>query len=97
MSDACPPSDTVAGGRADFDTNIRQLQDDSTRYHFPPLTKLSGVGDAAFLNTSGQDTAQVYLMKSGTYFRIELFCGPATCASWSAALARRVAARIKAK
>jgi len=94
----------LAGGRADFDTNIRQLQDmdkQYQQYHLPPLTALSGVGDVAYFTmghgSSGPVPAQVFVMKGGTYFYVELFCKPAKCADQGAALARRVADRIKAK
>lgn len=90
---------TIAGGRADFDTNIRQLQDQSKQYHLPPLTALSGVGDVAYLTagqgSSGPVPAQVFVMKGGIYFYVELFCKPAKCADLGTALARRVADRIK--
>jgi hypothetical protein len=85
----------VAGGRAEFDETVRQLQDISKQYHVAPLTPLSGVGDSAFLNTSGDDTAQVYVMKGGTYFYITVACKRAKCASLGSALAHKVIDRIK--
>jgi hypothetical protein len=92
---------SLAGGRANFDANIRQLQDQSKQYHLPPLTALSGVGDAAFLTagqgSSGPVPAQVFVMKGDTYFYVALFCKPAQCASQGTALARRIADRIKGK
>jgi len=64
------------GGRREFDRTIRALQQDYQRYGpgcqtppcLAPLTKLSGVGDAAYLNASqvGGSGAEVYVIKGGT-------------------------------
>jgi hypothetical protein len=97
----------LAGARADFDSTVRQLQKITedprlgpgcqTPPCLIPLTKLSGVGDAAFLNKSTSDTVQVYVVKDGTFFLITLqkenryVQAPAQ----ATALARKVAGRIK--
>jgi hypothetical protein len=56
----------------------------------------NGVGDGAFLNTSGRDSAQVYVIKSGTFFTITVQreSESAPKAEQAAALARKVANRI---
>jgi len=87
----------IGGGRAEFDSNVHQLQDMGRQYHLPPLTAVSGVGDAAYLNTSGQGFAQIYVVKGETYFTLTVYCKPADCAGQSAALGRKVAERIGAK
>jgi hypothetical protein len=87
----------IGGGRAEFDNTIRTLKSDGAQYHLPPLVAMSGVGDAAYLNTSGTDSEQVYVIQGRTYFAITLFCERAKCADQLTALARKVANRIKTK
>ncbi|MGH7074673.1 MAG: hypothetical protein ACREFD_10790 [Stellaceae bacterium] len=95
----------LGGGRAEFDQTVRQLQKSAQRYKsscqsppcLTPLTKLSGVGDAAFLNRSGSDTTQVYVIEGGTFFTITLQTERehAPRAKHAVALAHKVADRIK--
>lgn len=94
------------GGRREFDKTIRQLQEYAQQYGpgcqtppcLVPLTKLSGVGDAAYLNASQSNGSggQVYGMKGGTYFTISVQSDSANLDNRTAvALARKVADRMK--
>ena len=79
----------LAGGRADFDNIVRQ---------FPGMTKLSGVGDEAYELISGSPaTPEVFAIKGGTFFYIELERGKLNDAERAVAMARKVADRIKPK
>jgi hypothetical protein len=94
------------GGRREFDKTIRQLQEYAQQYGpgcqtppcLVPLAKLSGVGDAAYLNASQSNGSggQVYGMKGGTYFTISVQSDSANLDNRTAvALARKVADRMK--
>jgi hypothetical protein len=95
----------LGGGSAELDQTVRRLQKWTQRYGpgcqsppcLTPLIKLSDVGDAAFLNRSGGDTTQVYVIKGGTFFTITLQTERehAPRAKHAVALADKVADRIK--
>jgi hypothetical protein len=77
----------IAGGRADFDNIVRQ---------FPGMTKLSGVGDEAYELISGSPaTPEVFAIKGGTFFYIELERGKPNDAERAVAMARKVAQMIR--
>jgi hypothetical protein len=85
---------SLAGGRADFEKLPSQLSG---------MTRLSGVGDAAYNgppSTGGSGAGgQVFVLKGGTYFYITVQSDSGDAADFrsAAALARKVADRIKGR
>jgi len=79
-----------AGGRGQFDDTVRNLGRGSTA--------MSGVGDAAYEMVSQESSpkgVRLWVIKGGTYFDMRLDSDNPNFAGWGAALARKIAHRIK--
>jgi hypothetical protein len=60
------------------------------------LTKLSGVGDAAYESLL-PGIAELWVIEGGTFFNITLHSKSPNAGGWVVALGRKVADRIKSK
>jgi len=76
------------GGRAQFDDTVFKL--------LGGLTKLSGVGDAAYESVL-PGIAEVFVIQGGTFFNITLHVDSPNRGGWAVALGRKVADRIKTR
>lgn len=76
------------GGRAQFNDTVFKL--------LGGLTKLSGVGDAAYESLL-PGIAEVWVIEGGTFFNITLHSKSPNASQWVVALGRKVSDRIKAR